>query len=49
MQILLCESGAASHSIAHALHGFLGDVIRDLKPFLSSESIRKWAAAVEFG
>jgi len=41
MQVFLCWSGAASHRIAQALHGFLGDVIQDLKPFLSSESIRK--------
>lgn len=41
MQAFLCWSGAASHAITHALHGFLGDVVQDLKPFLSSESIRK--------
>ncbi len=41
MQVFLCWSGAASHPIAHALHGSPGDVIQDLKPFLSSESIRK--------
>ena len=36
-----CYAGPAGHPIAHALHGFLGDVIQDLEPFLSSESIRK--------
>jgi len=41
MQVFLCWSGASSHKIALALHGFLGDVIQDLKPFLSSETIRK--------
>ena len=49
MQVFLCWSGAASHKIAEALHGFLGDVIQDLKPFLSSESIRKgqrWSAEI---
>lgn len=40
MHVFLCWSGAASHPIAHALHGFLGDVIQDLEPFLSSERIR---------
>jgi len=49
MQVFLCWSGAASHKIAEALHSFLGDVIQDLKPFLSSESIRKgqrWSAEI---
>jgi hypothetical protein len=41
MQVFLCWSGAASHPIAHALHGFLGDVIQDLEPFLSSEGFRR--------
>jgi len=41
MQVFLCWSGAPSHSILHALHGVLGDVIQDLKPFRLSESIRK--------
>jgi len=39
MQVFLCWSGAASHQIAQALHGFLGDVIQDLKPFLSSAAV----------
>jgi len=38
MQVFLCWSGAASHQIAQVLHDFLGDVIQDLKPFLSSDS-----------
>jgi hypothetical protein len=49
MQVFLCWSGTASHKIAEALHGFLGDVIQDLKPFLSSENIRKgqrWSAEI---
>jgi TIR domain len=41
MQIFLCWSGKASHAIAEALHAFLGDSIQQLKPFLSSEDIRK--------
>jgi hypothetical protein len=41
MQVFRCESGAASHQIALAPHGFLGDVIQDLEPFVSSEGIRK--------
>jgi len=41
MQVFLCGSGAAGHPIAPALHGFLGDVIQDREPFLSSERIRQ--------
>jgi len=44
MQVFLCGSGAVNHQIAQALHGFLGDVIQDLEPFLSSESVRKGTA-----
>ena len=39
MQVFLCGSGAANHQIAQALHGFLGDVIQDLEPFLSSAAL----------
>ncbi|MBS0416924.1 MAG: toll-Interleukin receptor [Proteobacteria bacterium] len=49
MQVFLCWSGPAGHKIAEAFHGFLGDVIQDLKPFLSSESIRKgqnWSSVI---
>jgi hypothetical protein len=45
MQVFLCWSGAASHLIAQALHDFLGDVIQDLEPFLSSESGRRARSA----
>jgi hypothetical protein len=45
VQVFLCWSGAASHQIAQALHSFLRDVIQDLEPFRSSESIRKGVAA----
>jgi hypothetical protein len=41
MQVFLCWSGPVSHAIAEALHTFLGDTIQELKPFLSSENIRK--------
>lgn len=41
MQIFLCWSGKVSHAIAQAMHTFLGDTIQELKPFLSSEDIRK--------
>lgn len=41
MQIFLCWSGKASFAIAKAMHTFLGDTIQELKPFLSSEDIRK--------
>jgi hypothetical protein len=41
MQIFLCWSGKASLAIAQAMHTFLGDTIQELKPFLSSEDIRK--------
>lgn len=41
MRIFLCWSGPASLSIATAMKEFLGDVIQELQPFLSSESIRK--------
>jgi hypothetical protein len=49
MQVFLCWSGAASHKIAVALRDFLGDVIQEIKPFLSSEDIRKgqrWNAEI---
>ena len=49
MQVFLCWSGDASHKIAGALRDFLGDVIQEIKPFLSSESIRKgqrWSAEI---
>lgn len=41
MRVFLCWSGKASLGIATALKEFLGDVIQELKPFLSTESIRK--------
>lgn len=41
MRIFLCWSGMISEKIATALYEFLGDVIQELKPFLSTESIRK--------
>jgi hypothetical protein len=41
MQIFLCWSGKSSLAIAQAMHIFLGDTIQELKPFLSSEDIRK--------
>jgi hypothetical protein len=39
MQVFLCGSGAASHQIAHALRGFLGDVIQDFERFRSSAAV----------
>lgn len=41
MRVFLCWSGTTSLSIATAMKQFLGDVIQELKPFLSTESIRK--------
>jgi hypothetical protein len=41
MNVFLCWSGAASEKVAKALHEWLGDVIQALRPFMSSESIRK--------
>jgi hypothetical protein len=41
MRIFLCWSGRASLAVAQAMHAFLGDTIQELKPFLSSEDIRK--------
>jgi TIR domain len=41
MRVFLCWSGAVSEKIATAFHEFLGDVIQEIKPFFSSESIRK--------
>jgi hypothetical protein len=49
MKVFLCWSGKASHQIAQALFDFIGDVIQDVKPFLSSESVRKgqrWNAEI---
>jgi hypothetical protein len=41
MQVFLCWSGAASHAIAKAMATFLGDVVQEVQPFLSSENIGK--------
>lgn len=41
MQVFLCWSGPVSQAIAQALHTFLGDTIQAIKPFYSTEDIRK--------
>lgn len=41
MRVFLCWSAVASQKIAGAMSEFLGDVIQELKPFFSTESIRK--------
>lgn len=41
MRVFLCWSGQASLHIARALHEWLGDTVQELKPFMSSEDIRK--------
>ena len=38
MQVFICWSSATSHPTAQALHRFLGDVIQDLKQFLSRKA-----------
>ena len=41
MRVFLCWSGEASQHVARTLYGWLRDVIQDLRPFMSAESISK--------
>lgn len=41
MRVFLCWSGEASQQVAKTLYGWLRDVIQDLRPFMSAESISK--------
>jgi len=41
MNVFICWSGTRSERVAKALYEWLGDTVQALRPFMSSESIRK--------